>query len=340
MFMIVSPCESSTILKTIYFIMEIINVAFILIPIGLIIMVSVDFAKNIMAVSDDEMKKNTNLAIKRIIICIAMFLVPIFVRTSFNMLHDANIFVDYTQCIANATPEKIMDLEVAETIEKQEKEEKYTPSAPTDPNSNTRKIVPGGNNNNNNNTTTSDDPSGTTVKAENANAQAFLDALQKMSDQAKKDYKAGHPWRYHWYSRNRNIRDFSYLEKHDKHTVCIAFVSLGLIEVGVFKQGQYIQNKANGWGPRYVSKKHIEKYLKKIDMHNERQNTLIKKGKFKPGDIVFYSGNHQNVYAGNGKFYDGGHSSCTRSGDQAPFKSFGPIKHGNERIYAVYRWKE
>ena len=56
---------------------------------GLIVMISIDFAKNVIAGKDDDMKKNLSLAIKRIIYCVAMFLVPTIVDATMGLLGDS-----------------------------------------------------------------------------------------------------------------------------------------------------------------------------------------------------------------------------------------------------------
>ena len=98
-------CTEPNILKVILFIKTLLSYLFFIIPMGLIVMISIDFAKNVIAGKDDDMKKNLSLAIKRIIYCVAMFLVPTIVDATMGLLGELN--VDYATCITNAETETI-----------------------------------------------------------------------------------------------------------------------------------------------------------------------------------------------------------------------------------------
>lgn len=96
-------CGGSGVLKIIKFVWIIMDIALLIIPIGLIAMVTIDFAKNVIAGKEDEMRKNVNMAIKRIIFCIVIFLIPTIVDAVINLLGD--IGVSYAECINIATTE-------------------------------------------------------------------------------------------------------------------------------------------------------------------------------------------------------------------------------------------
>ena len=68
-------CGGTDILKIIKFVKTLLDMVFFIVPMGLIVIISVDFAKNVIAGKDDEMKKNFGVAIKRILYCVALFLV-------------------------------------------------------------------------------------------------------------------------------------------------------------------------------------------------------------------------------------------------------------------------
>ena len=68
-------CGGADILRILKFVNLLLDIVFIIVPIALIIMVSLDFAKNVIANKEDEMRKNAGVAIKRIIFCAALFLV-------------------------------------------------------------------------------------------------------------------------------------------------------------------------------------------------------------------------------------------------------------------------
>ena len=95
--LITDACENISVLRTVLFIKKLLNIVFILVPIGLIVMLSIDFAKNVISGKDDEMRKNLNIAIKRLIFVVALFLVPTIVKFAINSL--GNFDSNYTKCL-------------------------------------------------------------------------------------------------------------------------------------------------------------------------------------------------------------------------------------------------
>ena len=94
-------CENIGVLQTILFIKQLLKIVFILIPIGLIVMISVDFAKNVMASREDDMKKNLNLAIKRVMMAVALFLIPTLANFVVGLVDDvleSSIMKDFDKC--------------------------------------------------------------------------------------------------------------------------------------------------------------------------------------------------------------------------------------------------
>lgn len=96
-------CTEPEILKVLKYIQIILDYAFIIVPIGLILMVAIDFTKNVIAKDANEMQKNLSIAIKRIIYCVAMFFVPTIVSFVMTMVNDSitDLNVDYEGCLAN-----------------------------------------------------------------------------------------------------------------------------------------------------------------------------------------------------------------------------------------------
>lgn len=103
-------CGGEPILRIIKFVMDLINIVLFIVPIGLILMISVDFMKSVIAGKDDEMKKNVNLVIKRIIMAVALFLVPTIVKFSCTLLEDVGL--DYAGCIEIATKHDLSQYKV------------------------------------------------------------------------------------------------------------------------------------------------------------------------------------------------------------------------------------
>lgn len=111
-------CTNSDILKVIYFIFQLLKIVYFFIPIILILMVSVDFLKNVISNNEDEIKKNIKLVFNRLKFAVFLFLVPTVVSLLFNILEGADI--KYINCFTNATLENI---EYYQLLEEQSLEE-------------------------------------------------------------------------------------------------------------------------------------------------------------------------------------------------------------------------
>lgn len=113
-------CTEPSILKVILYIKIILQYACIIIPIGLILMIAVDFFKNVIAKDENEMKQNSKITIKRIIYTIAIFFVPTIVDLVVNIVNDSieSLNVDYKSCITN-----IDNIEYYEFLEAARKEQ-------------------------------------------------------------------------------------------------------------------------------------------------------------------------------------------------------------------------
>ena len=105
-----NPCEDPEILKIILYIRSIMKIAFIVIPIVLIVLITFDFIKSVTAGNEDTMKKNQKIVIKRIVYCLMVFFVMPIVNIAFSafktsgqesLISDGN-GVNYLSCWANA----------------------------------------------------------------------------------------------------------------------------------------------------------------------------------------------------------------------------------------------
>ena len=333
------PCQTSAILKVIYFIFEIIKLAFIIVPIGLIVMITVDFAKNIMS-NEDEMKKNLSLVFKRVIMCVAIFFVPTIVRLAMNLVDiaDPSFNIPYRDCIENANLSKIEEMEgYEETIKEQEKaleeEERKQQLSEKNENQSSNNTIVSSNNSNNNNTNNNNESNNISSEETNnsSNAQKFINALDEMSTIVEKDYKNGKKWHY---SNSHTEGTFEKERKNGRETNCAKYVSWALIEAGILKNGETIykaydsDNGINSLKGSAASKIQKSKKVKIINFKGKKVKDLIQDGKLKAGDIILWNNvQHTNVYAGNKKFYDAGHSGsngCTSSNEY--FKTWGPVK--------------
>ena len=90
-------CGGEGILKIIRFVWILLGYVKFIVPIGLIIMVMVDFAKNVIAGREDDMKKNVSIIFKRILFAMAIFFIPAIVQTAIHLLGESG--VNYAVCI-------------------------------------------------------------------------------------------------------------------------------------------------------------------------------------------------------------------------------------------------
>lgn len=97
LFLAKNPCEDLNVLRVVVVLKEVLKVVFLVVPIILIVLVIIDVVKNVIAKSEDDMKKNINLAIKRIIYAVAVFFVPTIVSIFMNAIGDLG--VNYSSCV-------------------------------------------------------------------------------------------------------------------------------------------------------------------------------------------------------------------------------------------------
>ena len=105
-------CKEPGIIKVLLYIKRFINFVLVVIHIGLILIITIDLFKNIMSPKDDNDKKNTSKAIKRIIYCIILFLVPNIINLTIDLTETIGINIPYTACWSNASPSKLKKLEI------------------------------------------------------------------------------------------------------------------------------------------------------------------------------------------------------------------------------------
>ncbi len=102
-----SACENPYVLKIILFGSNFIKIFYYLIPVILIVMLSIDFSKNVIFANDQSLvQKNVQTAIKRVIYIIVLFLVPTIVSAVLNLVENSNTFAtniikSYNSCIEN-----------------------------------------------------------------------------------------------------------------------------------------------------------------------------------------------------------------------------------------------
>ncbi len=114
MLILTNSCEDVSFLGAVLFIKNLILIIAIIVPIILVVLLSLDLAKAIVAGDEEQMKNAQHHAFKRIIYALVIFFVPIVVNGVFTSL-GAN-GVDSLDCYNNATSEKIAELEKKQNV--------------------------------------------------------------------------------------------------------------------------------------------------------------------------------------------------------------------------------
>ena len=124
-------CDNSSILNTILFIKKLIDIIFIVAPIILVLLLTIDITKNVISKDDSENKRNVNIAIKRVVYCLILFFVPTLIDGVMSYLDNYN--VNFATCYEKATEENVQKYFAEETKRDEEKkkeiEEKRTANA-------------------------------------------------------------------------------------------------------------------------------------------------------------------------------------------------------------------
>ncbi len=274
MYFLADVCETSTVLKVFYFIIQLIKIACILIPTGLLLMMSFDFFKNLLTSEESEMQKNTKLVFKRVLYCVIVFAIPTIVNLTVKILNSADVKLIYNTCISNATIEKIKAFEAKEKAEKKEIE--YTPNTPTDKTSG-RTINKSDNSNNKKSNNTDDDDSNTAITSQGA---------QRILDYAEKRYK-----------KMEKDGDWKWGRSGHHRITCCKFVSYVLIDAGYLKK-KYLCHYGSPSNPMGKKK------LKNMKVYSHKKVRDLK-----PGDVAIFipGGRSGNIaifsHKKNGKYY-------------------------------------
>lgn len=125
LYLIEDVCQEPAILKVIWYIENVINVAFFIVPMVLIVMISVDLFKNVIS-KEDDMQKNIVILRNRLLYCVAMFFVPTIISVLLNIVEDSigDLNVNYSSCISNIENIDYYEKLAKEKKKKAEEEEK------------------------------------------------------------------------------------------------------------------------------------------------------------------------------------------------------------------------
>ncbi len=112
-------CLDPEFLRILYGIKEVLNLVYIAVPVGLIVMLSIDFGKLVVSPDEGQKQKTIPKIINKLIAGIVVFFVATIVNVIFSIGYEVES--DYGVCWENANLEKIDDLKIeraAEAIEK------------------------------------------------------------------------------------------------------------------------------------------------------------------------------------------------------------------------------
>lgn len=121
LFLDLSSCGPSALLRILYFLKILLDILFIIIPIGLIVFLTVDFAKMAFAGDEGKQKKTFNLVMKRLLNAVLVFLIPTIVNIFCSLLSDFG--VTYTDCFTDLNMDAINQLAMEEEAIKRAEEE-------------------------------------------------------------------------------------------------------------------------------------------------------------------------------------------------------------------------
>ena len=112
LFLDLSSCGPAALLKVIYFVKILLEMVLFIVPIGLILFISIDFAKAMISSNSSEQSKTVNIVIKRIVYAMVLFLVPSIVAFMNSMLGEVG--VNYSKCYDNLVLDEIKHLSTVE----------------------------------------------------------------------------------------------------------------------------------------------------------------------------------------------------------------------------------
>lgn len=115
---ILAVCDNSSMLNTILFIKNMISIIFIVVPIVLVLLFSIDLFKNVFSQDSKDNQKNFKLGIKRIVYSIILMFVPLLIKTFMGMIDN---YSKVANCYTIATEEKVQELHAQEETEYQTK---------------------------------------------------------------------------------------------------------------------------------------------------------------------------------------------------------------------------
>ena len=179
-------------------------------PIGLIIMLMLDFGKAVTSSNTDNQIKSTKVVTKRIIAAIIIFVIPWIVEVFFEILSEVDLGVSYADCITNAKKGDFSyyDYLLEEEDHNQEQLDQSLKDDANEENSGSNSSTSNNNSSSNNNDSSDNNGSGNNNDSSDhessnmATGSTYKEAARAMMDMARTqegntgdDYNAGgNPW--------------------------------------------------------------------------------------------------------------------------------------------------
>ena len=288
-----SACTDASVLATILFIKKLVKILSIIVPAILIVLLSIDFTKAVIANDDNGIKRAQKLAIKRLIYGAIVFFIPMIVNVSFSLLDSNDVS---KSCFTNATDEVVDALVQAdkEKLIAKEEDRKAIITAMIQDHFSYKE----------------------TLKQLRDDYEASFNGtkLKVWFNALEEQYKWSKNSKYYWVSGPT-------VENSKSKGTCVTYVGVALQRAKLLPEAKYIyvsqSGKASmtGTGASYV-KDHPEIFS--YSFPNKTPKELYKSGELKPGDILAWntgSSGHIMVFAGTDKNGDllwdtGGHTKC------------------------------
>lgn len=102
MYILLSICEKPGLLRIIYFIYLLMNIIFTIVPIGLIVMLLIDFSKALISADDVSSSKDMKTVGQRIISAFLLFITPWIVETFMTFMDSIGFDSEYSTCLKSA----------------------------------------------------------------------------------------------------------------------------------------------------------------------------------------------------------------------------------------------
>ena len=323
-------CMNFSVLATILFIKNLIQIISYIVPVILVLLITVDITKAVMASDDNAIKQAQSLAIKRIISALIVFFVPIIVDASFKLIDDKGLLD--LDCYTNAEDEIVEGLSIAEqekVLEQEKNKEELIKAYKKSKKAGEKKLaelIKNSNSQNNNSKNTN------STNNLYKNGTKGPEAIAKTAESLAWSKNTSRSIYHHNYG-NKRFKKWSELGKArptENFKTAMDQVYKGHWKWGVRDQIGASCDVFVGTVVRYSGyDKAFPRGLSEQSPYLSRSSKWERVSSAKRGDVCI-NGGHVKIYLGNGKVAEAGYNT----------KRFGIVKSGGcSSRYRVYRAK-